>query len=194
MEPEISPPWNKGRTVGKKLAFSLDQINEITNHLKSSKQWHDLCLLMLGIDTMLRCSDLLKLKVSDVMTQYGEVRGTFSLRQTKTAHGVFPVLTPTTQEACQRWISYSGKSGADFLFTGKKTDTSSPISPCVYRCLVKRWAELINLDPVFLQHSFTSPEQAGLYVWPRGQDRISHPASGSQNSTSHNGILGYYPA
>ena len=147
MESETSSPWNKGRTVGKKLAFSLDQINEITKHLKVSKQWHDLCLLTLGIDTMLRGSDLLKLTVSDVMNQSGEVRGTFPLRQTKTAHGVFPVLSPTTKGACQRWIACSKKSRTDFLFTGRKTDTSSPISGCVYRCLVKRWAEAIRLDP-----------------------------------------------
>lgn len=157
-------PWNKDRIIGQKTAFTPAEIAKIIRHLKSEKSRHELCLFTLGIDTMLRCSDLLQLRVSDVLTHKGTVRKKFPTRQTKTKNAVFPVLTKATQEACERWIDISGKTGSDFLFTGKKTDTSTPVTDCVYRAYVKKWADFVGVDPSdYSTHSLRRSKPIYMY-------------------------------
>ena len=142
----ISAPWNKARAVGQRRAFEPDQVRAIAEYLASEHRWHELCLFTLGIDTMLRASDLLALRVEDVAVPGKAISETISLRQKKTRHGVYPVLTPATRRAVAKWISESGKSRNDHLFTGHKPINATAISECVYRRLVKSWAEAIGLD------------------------------------------------
>ena len=96
---------------------------------------------------MLRCGDLLSLKVRDICDRYGVVQEYFHYGQEKTDGGVAPALTHTAREACQKWIKISGKNSDDYLFTRFKTDTSEPISDDTYRKIVKVWAELLGLNP-----------------------------------------------
>ncbi len=140
-------PWNKGRTVGCRQEFTQEQACTIVSYLSICHSYHDLCLFMVGIDTMLRCGDLLHLKVKDIALSDGTIREEFVYRQEKTENGVYPTLTPKTRQACKEWIAQAGKRSDDYLFTRGKQDTSKPISDSVYRDLVKTWAEAIGLDP-----------------------------------------------
>lgn len=119
---------------------------------------------MVAVDSMLRCCDLLKLRVRDVAHKNGAVRQTLKIRQQKTDQGVEPVLTEKTRMACAAWISASGKRPDDFLFTRGKNPYGNPISPGFYRRLVKSWAEAIGLDPAdYSSHSLRRTKPAFLY-------------------------------
>jgi integrase len=64
-------PWNKGKTVGQKHPFPADALPVVRHFLKD--QARDLALFNLSVDTMLRGSDLLMLKVEDVASSNGEI-------------------------------------------------------------------------------------------------------------------------
>ncbi|MCP4306642.1 MAG: integrase, partial [bacterium] len=54
-------PWNKGRAVGQKTPFTPAQVWKIRKDLELKEAWRDLALFSVGLDTMLRSSDLLAL-------------------------------------------------------------------------------------------------------------------------------------
>lgn len=117
--------------------------------LLRQRRWRDLALFMLGIDSLLRVSDLLKLRVSDVADPAGRVQDQFQLRQKKTKRSVEIYLTPPTQQAVQHWIDISKKSFDEFLFTRlrRRGGQNSPISDIMLRLLIKEWVGAIGLDP-----------------------------------------------
>ncbi len=57
--------------------------------------FHDLCLLALGLDTMLRSSDLLSLTVADVCHPNGTSRRQMRRKQQKTKHNVHLMVLST---------------------------------------------------------------------------------------------------
>ncbi|MGB0907380.1 MAG: tyrosine-type recombinase/integrase [Maricaulaceae bacterium] len=140
-------PWNKDRQVGARKALSPDEIAKMRRHLSARKSHHDLCLFLVAIDTMLRASDLLRLRVSDVCTPDGKVRDSFPWKQKKTGQGVFPVLTPASQTALKKWIEECQKHFSDYLFTREKPRAGDPISVGFYRTLIKQWVRAVGLRP-----------------------------------------------
>ena len=87
-------PWNKGRAVGQKRPFAREEIWAITRYLEDRKMFRDLCLFCLGIDTMLRGSDLVRLKVSDVTSKNGHPKKELIWNQKKTGSSVVTAITP----------------------------------------------------------------------------------------------------
>ena len=160
----IKSPWNKGRSVGQRLAFMPDEIRAIDDILIAQENLHDRCLFMVATDSFLRCGDLLNLKVRDVLTSTGLVRESFSWRQQKTNQNVSPVLTRQTREACSVWIKSADKLANHYLFTRHKPIDGKPISDTCYRKLVKVWAEFIGLDgDQYSTHSLRRSKPTWLY-------------------------------
>lgn len=157
-------PWNKGRSVGARKALSQQDVRQIQSSLIDQNNRHDLCLFLVAIDTMLRASDLLRLRVCDVVDGNRNVKTTFPWRQKKTASSVYPVLTPTTQKALLDWVVASDKQSQDYLFTREKPNTGEPISIGFYRTLIKRWVVLIGLSPeAYSAHSLRRTKAIFLY-------------------------------
>lgn len=138
-------PWNKDRQVGARKALSPSEVGKIRRHLASEKSSHDLCLFVVAVDTMLRASDLLRLRVADVCAPNGKVFASFPWKQKKTGQGVHPVLTPTSQAVLKKWIEESSKQPSDYLFTREKPRTSASITVGFYRTLIKQWVKAIGL-------------------------------------------------
>jgi len=158
------PRWNSGRAVGPRTAFSQTEVALLRERLRHRKALHDLALLTVGIDTMLRASDLLNLKVRDVSLGSGMVRQTLIWRQQKTGSNVSPTLTRASREWLAAWIADSGKMAHDFLFTGTKSRHSKPITGSTYRRKVKAWAKLIGLDPTdYSSHSVRRTKAVFMY-------------------------------
>ncbi len=156
-------PWNKGRTVGVRRALSQAEIADIRAHLSQSNI-HDHCLFMVAIDTMLRASDLLKLKVYDIRFSNGVIRQSFPTRQRKTQSPVYPVLTPRTQKAITVWLQTSGKGDTDYLFTREKDIHGQPITVGFYRSLIKAWAEDVGIPSQDISaHSLRRSKATYLY-------------------------------
>ncbi len=62
----VHSPWNKGKAVGQKAPFTPEQVYIIRQLLHAEGHLRDLALFNTAIDTLLRASDLLTLKVEDV--------------------------------------------------------------------------------------------------------------------------------
>jgi integrase len=90
-------PWNKGLTVGQKTPLTYREVCKIRDYLLKAGKKRDLALLSCAFDTMLRASDLLNLKVSDVQNRNGDIRAEFPIRQKKTKAGTLVALSPHSQ-------------------------------------------------------------------------------------------------
>ena len=160
----LKSPWNKGRSVGQRLAFTPYQIRAIDEYLSCEGLLHDRCLFMVATDSFLRCGDLLNLQVRDLQTSTGLARESFPWRQQKTNTNVVPVLTQKTRQACLDWIAYSQKQPHHYLFTRNKAIDAASISATCYRRLIKRWAEYIDLEgEQYSTHSLRRSKPTWLY-------------------------------
>lgn len=136
--------WNKGAAVGPRTAFTRQELRQIGQALARDGNYHDLCLLALGLDAMLRSSDLLSLTVADVCHSNGAIRRQLRRRQQKTKHNVYPALTPETRQHIRQWIEASGKRSNQFLFTSSKPIDASAIGRGQYARKVKQWAQRVG--------------------------------------------------
>jgi len=164
MQAHNRKPWNKDRCVGPRERLTPEQIQLITQHFIDTMNTHDLCLFTVAIDTMLRASDLLSLKVSDVMRADRRIRDRFILRQKKTRQPVKPTLTPESRKHLVDWIAEDGKGLEDFIFTRHKGAKQSPITVGFYRSLIKSWCESIGIDSHDISaHSLRRSKAIHLY-------------------------------
>jgi integrase len=116
---------------------------------------------------MLRCSDLLKLRVANVMSPQGDIYEKIEVGQEKTNEMVYPTFTKITRVALLAWIKASGKRRSDFLFTALKRPQGRALSDSAYRDLVKLWVEHIGLDPAkYSTHSLRRTKP--VWMWKFG--------------------------
>jgi len=97
----------------------LKQINDMKEFLMSRNE-RDYLLFVLGINSGLRISDLLKLTVEDVKN------GTITIREQKTSKAKQFALSDTCTKAIKHWLKTSGLT-AGTLFPSEK-DRSKPIT------------------------------------------------------------------
>jgi integrase len=142
-------PWNKGKSVGQKKPFTPRQVEMLKEFLANAGKTKELALFSFGIDSMLRSSDLLKIKVEDILDFKGQVKTQISLKQQKTKQSHAVRISKTTAEAVDKWIKLSKKYEDDWLFTaelhGKQNRT--PMSHHTYKNFVKSWCKILHLDP-----------------------------------------------
>ena len=137
-------PWNKGKLVGQKLPFKLKEIWAIRVRLQIADKKRDLALFNLAIDSKLRGSDLVKIKVSDV-SNAGVVASRAMVLQQKTGRPVQFEITASTRDAISDWISNIGSTTSDFLFPSRVA-VSPHITTRQYARIVDGWVKGIGLD------------------------------------------------
>jgi integrase len=140
--------WNKGLEVGKKDAFTPDQVKRIRALLakRGVSGLRDLALFSMAIDAMLRGRDLLGLLVRDVQHRNGSLRSTIEVSQ-KGGPPVRRALSKSTARALEKWIAHSGKKASDYLFSGRGATSGRPMTPRQLNRLVKLWVTEAGLDP-----------------------------------------------
>ena len=141
-------PWNKGRALGQKAPFDRQQAQLIRAILEAEGRLRDLALFDTAIDTMLRASDLLALRVADVCDHAGAMVDEFTVRQQKTGRAALVGLSPRGRRSLGRWIAASAKAPEDYLLTGiGRRATGRPLSRMQLSRLVKQWAGHARQDP-----------------------------------------------
>lgn len=157
--------WNKGLAVGQKRPLTIYEIRAIHKYLIDTSCLRNTALFCLAIDSMLRCIDLLNIKVRDISDSYGQVADSFTVIQQKTRKPVAVKLERSTQNSLQQWIEYEDKSLDDFIFTGlTRTTKGMSISASHYRILVKQWVRHIGLDPKnYSTHSLRRTKATLIY-------------------------------
>ena len=96
-----------------------NQINLIKKLLKMSNM-RDYCLFTLGINSGLRISDMLKLKISDVLTKKHKPRERISLREGKTGKTKDFPLSDTAKKAIIEYLDIRDYELDEPLFKSRK--------------------------------------------------------------------------
>ena len=155
-------PWNKGKLVGQKLPLKLKEIWAIRVRLQLADKARDLALFNLAIDSKLRASDLVRIRVSDIYNS-GVVSSRAMVLQKKTSQPVQFEITEGTRESITDWMAIGKLSGGDYLFPSRIA--SSPhLSTRQYARIVERWVTDIGLDPgLYGTHSLRRTKPTLIY-------------------------------
>jgi integrase len=139
---------------------SVKTIRRMVQH----KPLHSL-LLNLGIDLMLRASDLLRLKVKDVITETGVVKESVRTKMKKTGKTTIDIpLSDNSKRVIQEHLL--GKQPDDYIFVGNKSHyTKKPISTQQYQRIIKGWCRSIGMEDVsdISSHSMRKSKAVHLY-------------------------------
>jgi len=155
-------PWNKGKLVGQKLPLKL--IWAIRVRLQLAGNRRDLALFNLAIDSKLRGSDLVKIRVNDISNS-GVISSQAMILQQKTTQPVqFEIkITEGTRESITDWLSVCGAAGSDYLFPSR-ISSSPHLSTRQYARIVERWVSEIGLDAgLYDTHSLRRTKPTLIY-------------------------------
>ena len=94
-------PWNKGKIVGQKAPFKLEDNWALRVRLQMENRVRQLALFNLGIDSKLRGCDLVALKVRDVC-HGDQLASRAVVMQHKTQRPVQFEITPAARDAVQK--------------------------------------------------------------------------------------------
>jgi integrase len=154
--------WNKGKLVGQKAPFKLQEIWAIRIRLQMQSRLRELALFDLGIDSKLRACDLVKLRVRDVC--HGDrVAARAIVLQQKTQRPVQFEITQPTREALETWIKSAGLKSESFLFPSR-VHASPHLGTRQYARIVHDWVGEIGLDPTaYGTHSMRRTKPTLIY-------------------------------
>ena len=133
--------------------------------LVEGNELHEL-LLNLSVDLMLRGGDLLRLRVSDVLTESGTVKSEVKVKQQKTKKTTLSIpLSKNSINVIKKYIV--GREMDDFVFRSQFSHfTNKPLSIFQYSRIVKKWmGEHLGLDDVssFSTHSLRKTKSSVIY-------------------------------
>ncbi len=118
--PAQRDPWNKGKLVGPKPPFKLQEIWAIRIRLDIEHRVRELAMFNLAIDSKLRGCDLVRLKVSDVMHGHHAVSRALVV-QHKTQQPVRFEMTEQTRDAVEAWVEHASLAKDSYLFPSRAT-------------------------------------------------------------------------
>lgn len=123
---------------------NIKKIKEFQNLLKQTSK-RDYLLLNFGLNTGLRISDILKIKVSDIWTKKKHFKHYFALTESKTSKTKKIKLNDTLKTYLNQFLKLSKPKYSDYLFQSRK-GTNKPISRIqAYRTL-KKTADKLNIE------------------------------------------------
>jgi integrase len=158
METRRRKPAKKARKPGQMRPFTPEQINTLEALLRqdgSGTALRDLALLRVGLDSMLRSSDMMGLTVRDAVHN-GEVASTFTIRQKKTGKHVQCELSDKSRAALGEWLTVAGIAPDERIFA---------ITTRQHQRIVKGWCALLKLDgALYSTHSIRRTKPAHLYA------------------------------
>lgn len=149
---------------GQMQPFEPADLATIRGRLKKAGAARDMALLNVGVDTMLRASDLVRLTVDKLRDHRGEIVRDFGVRQKKTGEPVLLALSDRTRASVAALIEAEGKYDRDFLFTRDGQPHGQHMTEMTLRRLVKRWSEFAGLDPAkYSGHSLRRTKAVLIY-------------------------------
>ena len=155
--------------MGKK-PLNENQVKSLRK-LVSGKPLHEL-LLNLSVDLMLRGSDLMNLKVSDVIFENGKVKTEVMVKQKKTKKTTLRI--PLSNHSIKTIQKHRmDRSREDYIFMGQKSYTGKPISVIQYTRIVKQWMELLGVYSMdYSSHSMRNTKPTVIYDKTKNIDAV----------------------
>ena len=140
----------------------IDQIKK----LLKDKSKRDYVLFVLGINSGLRVSDLLSLKVSDVRNVQGDIRDRITIREKKTGKAKDFPIGKTSQKALKEYFSSCTLEDDQPLFPSRKGNGSLGRSQA-YR-IINGVARVVGIDEQIGTH--TLRKTFGYHAYRMGMD------------------------
>ena len=104
------------------------KIAQIKNQLRGQRRFRDLLLFVMGINTALRISDLLNLRVEHFLDEHQRIRRRFWIKERKRGKRHEVVINTSIREALDEyWVSFSDIRGDknNYVFFNSKTNNYS---------------------------------------------------------------------
>ena len=124
-----------------------NQIVKIKGNLFKKKNPRDFTLFTLAINTGLRISDILSLKVEDIKDRKGNIKDSLYILEQKTKKRR---KIPLNQQATEALGYYLKKTGiydlGRYLFINEKTGENKPITRVRAWQLINKWCREVGLD------------------------------------------------
>ena len=150
-----------------------EQQVKILRKMLEGRRLHIL-LLNLGVDTMLRASDLLKLKTKDVMHESREPKTEVKIKQKKTGkHTLLMPLSENSRDAIKMFLIDTNMD--DYIFTGQLSHlTRNPITVKQYGRIVKGWMKLLGVEDLdqYASHSVRKCKATVIFNKTRNIDAV----------------------
>ena len=138
------------------------EVRTLESILYNKKQWRDLALFRLGIDSMLRASDLVRLCIDEIVDHRGKVPPRAEVMMKKTKRRVRFVISDATAEAVELWLQVRPSFAGEWLFPGR--EPGDHLSEVQYRKIAKRWFASIGLDVKhYSTHSMRRTKASEVY-------------------------------
>jgi integrase len=80
------------------------KLSQIKNQLEGAKRYRDLLLFVVGINTALRISDLLQLRIGDFVNEQGIIQDRFSIREEKRDKRNVVVINASIRDALEKFL------------------------------------------------------------------------------------------
>jgi site-specific recombinase XerD len=155
-------PWNKGKLVGQMAPFKLKEIWGIRMRLLLSGRTRDLALFDLAIDSKLRASNLVKLRIRDIA--HGQrISSRATVMQQKTKRPVQFEITEEARQAVANWIQAANLRSDGFLFPSRLRE-SAYLSTQQYARIVNGWVTEMSLnETAYGTHSLRRTKPTLIY-------------------------------
>lgn len=158
----MKQPLKKRRVRGAMRPFKPGDIRALETRLANEERWRDLALLRLGVDTLLRASDLVRICIDEVLDHHNDVVARGEIVMKKTQKPIKFTLSADTKLAVERWVALRPAFSGEWLFPGR--ENGDHLSEVQYRKIVKRWVGMLGLDPKhYSTHSLRRTKAAELY-------------------------------
>jgi len=154
------------------------------------KPLHEL-LLNLSVDLMLRSSDLLSLRVKDVMNESGSIKTEVKVKQKKTGKTTLNIpLSKNSLDVIKKHLV--DKKQEDFIFMGQMGHfMKKPICSQQYARIVKGWMRKLGLEDVseYSTHSMRKTKPSVIYDKTHNVDAVRR-LLGQSSVTATSSYLG----
>ena len=158
--------------------------------LVEGNELHEL-LLNIGCDAMLRSSDLLSLKVKDVVNEDGSIKEAVKVRQKKTKNFTLVIsLSKYSHDVIKKYLL--DKEPESWIFVGNKSHyTKSPITQKQYSRIVKSWVSSLGISNVgdYSTHSIRRTKSSLIYQKTQNVE-VCRRLLGHANITATSAYLG----
>lgn len=145
-----NPP--KGSVIKVEPIRGIKAISAIKEMLKDQYSYRDYAMFVIGINTNLRASDLLKLKIHNVKNV--KPMEQITLREQKTGKLRTITVNNVCYEAIQLLIRELGNVPSDsYLFLSRKRCLDKPMHVSTCNAMVKRWCDEVGLEGNFGSHT-----------------------------------------
>ncbi|MBA7585194.1 Tyrosine recombinase XerC [subsurface metagenome] len=124
-----------------------NQIKQIKGNLFKKKNPRDFTLFTVAINTGLRISDVLSLKVEDIKDHKGNIRDSLTILEQKTKKRRTIPLNKQAKEALGYYFKKTGVYDLDkCLFTDERSGDNKPLTRVRAWQLINKWCKDVGLD------------------------------------------------